>query len=254
MYTRHFAFNPARTLACVVLWAGLGALGPGLAGQAPAPFAAPSRGARPPAPAAPPDLPAEALTLRPLTVEVTGRPVSLDGPDARVQRVTRTVDRVHVQVSPTREWLYVRNPIDARRVSGVMIDHGQRVLVTFEESELRNAVGLRGWIDVLTFGFDTATLVDMEATTESRVADAVAFRRFTARRSTDAVVEVWWNREDLLPLEVVVREPNGAAATPLAIQAIRGSVDQTLLRSPVSRFPTYREIGYADWLEGHPER
>lgn len=254
MSTRHFSFTPAGPLAFVVLWVGLGALGPGLAGQAPVPFSTPSRGPRPPAPAAPPDLPAEALTLRALTIEVTGRPPSPDHSGASAQRVTRTADRVHVQMSPTREWLYTRNSLDPRRASGVMIDHVQRVLVAYEESELRNALGIRGWLDVVTLGFDAATLAAMDATPESRVADAIAFTRFTARRSTDAVADVWWNQADLLPLEVRIRELNGASAVHLSVVSIRGSVDDAVLRSPSARFPAYREIGYADWLEGHAER
>lgn len=175
---------------------GMGTAAPVLAAQAPVPFSMPSRGTPPAAPEPPPELPAEAMGLKPLTFEVGGRPAPPGGPPAAAQRVTQTVDRVHVQVSPTREWLYTRNPVDPRRVSGVMIDHAARVLVDFEESDLRNAFGIRGWLDVVT-----------------------------------------------LP-----------AALPRSAAAVRDSVDDSLLQPPALRFPAYREIGYADWLERHGGR
>ena len=113
---------------------------------------------------------------------------------------------MHVRTSAVREWLYVRNPIDPRRVSGVMIDHETRVLVTYEESDLRNARGIRGWLDVLALGLDPDTL---------EVDDAI-----------------------------------GAHTPPVSVRWIRFSVDAALLAWPTARLPNYREIAYADWLEG----
>lgn len=251
MYIRPFALTRTRVLLPAVLWIGLSAVGTVLGAQASPPFSMPSRGPRPAAPAAPPELPVEARDLRPLTLEVTGQPSPADDPAAGVQRVTRTVDRVHVQVSQTREWLYTRNVLDPRRVSAVMVDHRQRVLVAYEESDLRHALGIRGWLDVLTLGFDVARLDTMEATAESRISGGVTFVRFIARQPADAVAGVWWNQAELLPLDIISRDPKAATAVRLSIRSIEETIDDGLLKPPAARFRTYREMEYADWLEDH---
>lgn len=248
MATPQFSLTRASALACLILWMGVVTVEPGLARQAAGPFSIPNRTQRPPAPAAPPELPAEALDLRPLTLEVSGRSPGAGGSPPDAQHVTRTLDRVHVRMSAAREWLYTRNPLDPRRVSAVMIDHRQRLLVTHEESELRNAFGIRGWLDVLTLGFAVETLAGMEPTADSRVVDEIVFTHFTQRRATDAVAGVWWSQANLLPLEVTTRDTHPGAVR-VAVRAIRPTVDQRLLEPPATRFPTYRESGYADWLE-----
>lgn len=135
-----------------------------------------------------------------------------------------------------------------------MVDHEHRVLVTYEESELRNVLGIRGWLDVVTLGFDAAALADMKATTESRTRDGLEFTRYTARLSGGAVTDVWWCQTDLLPLEVAVRDSSGSSVARLSVQTARPTVDHGLLVSPSARFSDYREIGYADWLEQHGQR
>ncbi len=57
--------------------------------------------------------------------------------------------RVLISLGPVGpDWLFVRNPVDPRRVSATMIDHRARLLVEYDESELRNAGIARGWADV----------------------------------------------------------------------------------------------------------
>jgi hypothetical protein len=135
-----------------------------------------------------------------------------------------------------------------------MIDHQQRLLVTYDESELRNALGIRGWLDVLTLGFDAATLTDMHKTTESRAVHGVVAIRFTSSRSGALDADVWWSQTDLLPVKITTSEPKGPSVVRLVVTGIERSVNEALLKSPSTRFPAYREIGYADWLEGHNER
>jgi hypothetical protein len=246
---RRVPFRRAGAAVGLALWVGFTAATPAIERQVPARPTVPQRVSREPAPAGPPELPAEALSLRPLTLEARG--LWPDGTDATVYHVTRTADRVHVRAGPTREWFYARNPVDPRRVSGVMVDTAQRVLVSYEESDLRNVVGIRGWLDVITLGVDLTALEGMDAAQESRVVDRVAFTRFTARGQNDAISDVWWSQSHLLPLRVVSRGTNGTPAVRLSVVAIRDAVDEALLQAPAVRFPGYREIGYADWLEKH---
>ncbi|MEO5823406.1 MAG: hypothetical protein ABIT71_23120 [Vicinamibacteraceae bacterium] len=236
---------------CVVLGYPL----PGIAGQAPSLIAAPTIPTRTsPLPALAPTaaLPPEALGLEPIAFTVVRRTDPRQAVEGAIEQVTRTADRVHVRLSPTREWLYVRNPLDARRVSAVMIDHDQRALVTYEESDLRNTRGIRGWLDVLTVGLDPDAVRAAAVTTDVRTIDGVAFTRYVTRSASGSTSDMWWSQAELMPSEVVSADANGNRTTWLSVRDIRRTIDTTLLAPPATRFPTYREVAYPDWLEGLP--
>ena len=71
--------------------------------------------------------------------------------------VTRAGDRVHVSFEPGRpEWLFARNPVDRRRVSAIQFDRAARVIVEWDESELRMAGIAEGWDDIARLGGEEA--------------------------------------------------------------------------------------------------
>jgi hypothetical protein len=107
-------------------------------------------------------LPARAPHHRPASAP-RGAGLPLEG---RV--VTRAGDRVHVSFGPGRpEWLFVRNPVDGRRVSAIQFDRAARVIVEWDESELRMAGIAEGWEDLARLGEesggDLALLADPRA-------------------------------------------------------------------------------------------
>jgi hypothetical protein len=205
-------------------------------------------------PQPPPALPAEAQVLSPVVLEVVIEGGSGEAPAERRQTVTRTADRVHVAAPGGREWLYLRNPVDPRRVSGLLIDHPTRTIVAYEESDLRNALGIRGWLDVLTLGFDAGALQEMDAGADIRRAHGLVFTRYVARRPDADIREVWWSRSALLPLEVVKGEASGSRVVQISVERTRPGVDGRLLEAPAKRFPGYRQVDFPDWLEGLGER
>ena len=142
-------------------------------------FARPTRTTPPAAPEAPPAVPIAMLTLTPMAFELKSSGPLGDSSDRAPLLVTRTSDRVHVRLSATREWLYVRNPLDPRRVSATLVDHTQRVIISYEESDLRNALGIRGWLDVITLDVDLATLIRRDV---DRLVLAAPDTRFPAYR------------------------------------------------------------------------
>ena len=71
------------------------------------------------------------------------------------QEVSRSRTRVHLSRSDNTEWLFVQNPVDPRRVSGVLIRHADKVVIAYEESDLRNWMGIRGWADIIRMAQDT---------------------------------------------------------------------------------------------------
>jgi hypothetical protein len=91
------------------------------------------------APETPPELPADSEQIIPSTIRVGGRTIA------------RSRERVTV-AGGDREWFFQRNTIDPRRASGALIIHAQRLIVSYEESDLLVALRVRGWTDVLAIG------------------------------------------------------------------------------------------------------
>lgn len=195
------------------------------------------------APTAPPPLPPGADRVSPLTLELRLTTGAGKRAHTRGQTVTRAFDRVHVATATGVEWLFERNPVDPRRVSASAVHHAEKAIVVYSESELRMALGIPGWAHVLTMGVDAPSVTE----TASRQARTMAGMQFT--RTTGAGAggpgRLWWNADQLLPLEY------GAAdgSTSLAVVRITAGADPTRLAAPEARFPGYRVVALADWLE-----
>jgi hypothetical protein len=203
---------------------------------------------------APPDIPAlppAANTIIPMTLRVVTRSAQ-PGRSQRVvrQEVLRTVDRVLVVPQGTAtEWLFVRNAVDPRRVTGHLIDHAEKRIVVYEDSDLRGAHRIRGWLDVLTLHLNADAIARLRAREKDEHELGMPFVRYRAdSASADGVVEVWWSAGNLLPLRVITRRA-GKQATTSAVEAVKMGVDDARLIAPVVRFPNYREIQVSDSRE-----
>ncbi len=215
-------------------------------------FIVPTRAPAAARPASPPDLPREALALVSATLQLqTTRGAS---GAAVVQTVTRTADRVHVETGAGRELLYMRNPTDVRRVSAMLTDHTARTTVVYDESDLRRVLGIRGWLDVLTLGFDPGRFAELRPVSGTRRAFDLPFEHLEGPGSADGVLEAWWHQGELLPLEVVRRRPESDAPVVVTVVQRSLAVDRQRLALPTTRFPDYRQLDFADWLEGLHER
>ena len=198
------------------------------------------------------ELPANARQIPALTLNATVRRQAGHGkPIIAKKTFVRTVDRVHVSAGGDREWLFVRNPVDARRVSGSVVDHKTRTIVTYEESELRNAMNIGNWIDALTLGFDIDVLKRLKPTGRSRKEAGIRFEQYAADAADRNVTirEVWWSEEQLLASSYTVRV--GGDTTRFSITRVAREASADLLRNPADRFRNYKVIDYADWLESH---
>ena len=201
-------------------------------------------------PAGPPDLPPGADRVTPVTVEVMIRRQPSEGEARTVrQTINRAADRIHVASSAGGEWLFERNVRDPRRLFGWAIDHASRVIVVYDESDLRTALGLRGWISVLTLGFDLESLADLKASGQTRSMEGIAFAHYAADREDGAIREVWWSDGQILSCEFVTADSDGS--TRFTVESVRIGVDTALLQAPPTRFPAYRVFELADWLERH---
>lgn len=90
-----------------------------------------------------PALPANSETLPELTIV-------FQDPQGNQRVVSRSRSRVHLAM-PERdqEWLFIRNPVDGRRVSGILIDHRHQVLLDYPETDLRVEGVAKGWAEVI---------------------------------------------------------------------------------------------------------
>jgi hypothetical protein len=210
----------------------------------------PTRRAPDAPPAQPPLLPDGAEHITPLTFEAIVRRQPAAGPAQTVsQSISRTVDRVHVATSDGREWLFERNTRDPRRVSGYLVEPAARAIIVYEESNLRNALGIRGWADVLMVGFDPTLLDGLRRTGTTRTIEGIRFVRYEPARGATSTREAWWSDDELFASSFVRRDDTGS--TRFAVKRVQLGVDAALLQLPPVRFPAYRVVDFADWLEGH---
>jgi hypothetical protein len=208
----------------------------------------PKRRAPAQSPAPPPPLPSGADRVTPLTLEATIRRQTAAGPGyTRRQTITRTAERIHVAPSEGPEWLFERNPVDSRRVSGFLIDHASRAIVFHSDTDLRNVFAIPGWAYALTLGFDPSLLTGLEPSAEVRTIGGIRFTRFSRANQTGEPLDIWWNEQELLPGEFATSDDTGR--TQFSIESIRIAADQTVLGPPASRFREYRSVDLADWLE-----
>jgi hypothetical protein len=204
-------------------------------------------------PAPPPALPDGAADIGSFTLEVTIRRDGTGRPETSTHQViTRTNRRVHLKVDADREWLFERNPVDHRRVEGWLVVHSRRTIVMYDESGLRNWLGVRGWADVLTLGLDVRALSLLTPTGEFRSEAGLRFARYTIAATASngighGVRDVWWCVDQALPLQFTMHEAD--VKTTVSVERINAAVDEGNLRIPAGRFPDYREIDLAEWLE-----
>jgi hypothetical protein len=211
----------------------------------------PARRLAPAASSSPPPLPAGADGVRPVTLTLAIRKTATGRSAATIrQTVTRTADRVHVAaVGRGPEWLFERNSVDPRRVSGHFVDHKTRTIVFYSDSDLELMLGIPGWAHVVTLGCDNppATTGTAPAPASSKVVSGFAFHRVPSAARGNA--GAWWNTDQVLPAECTRTDADGTAR--LTLVSASPNVDTARLQPPTARFPSYRAIDLAEWLEGH---
>jgi hypothetical protein len=200
-------------------------------------------------PALPPELPRGVDRIRPLTIEVVvQRRPAAGAPLVMRRTIVRTADRIHIRTRE-REWLFERNPRDPRRVSASAVEHRSQTIVLYEETDLRMLLGIRGWVDVLSLGFDVDWLAASRRTDDARSHGGLRFVRYAVHRSGSPVTELWWCEEEIMPGRFSVGDKSGQ--TQFRVESLRSGADSSLLVPPEERFPKYRVAGLADWLERH---
>jgi hypothetical protein len=213
-------------------------------------LAVPERRVPDTAPVFPPALPAGANSVTPATLDIViRRDTPPRGAHALRQTASRTLERIHIAGNDRREWLFERNPVDPRRVSATLVEHASQTIIVYEESDLRRMLGIRGWADVLSFGFDSQLLSAYERSEDMRTIGGIRFARYTSAGTRAPVDDVWWSDEQALPSRFSIADTTGV--TRFAVERARAGADAALLRPASVRFPTYRVLELADWFEKH---
>lgn len=196
----------------------------------------------------PPELPSELTEPPDLTVVLERRAAGATPTPIEQETVTRSARRVHVQVAGADgEWLFVRNPLDARRASGAFIDHARQVIVEFDESELRLARIARGWADLVGLGAPPELIAGFRTSGQRQALGGFEFEEAAAPGAA-GLDALWWSRAAAAPLRL---SRPGAGA--VVLLGVRPGIDGSLLEPPERRFPGYRVVDVADDREAQHE-
>jgi hypothetical protein len=161
---------------------------------------------------------------------------------------TRTARHIHIQLhGANAEWLFVRNPVDGRRVSGTRIDHEHKALVEYSETELRAGNIAASWLHVASVGVTPEALAALSPTGRQEVLGGVVFAEYAPAGGGGAGSSIWWSTAVFAPLRVEADDTSPR----LVVKAIRTSVDGSVLADPRLRFPRYAVIDVADFREQH---
>jgi hypothetical protein len=212
-------------------------------------FELPVRRSQAPQGAALPALPSALRAPPDVTLELETTRVGAGGSVTRHQDVARSADHLHIRLAEEGlEWLFVRNPLDERRVSATLVDHRQRAIIEYAESELRTGGIARGWADVVCLGVGTDTLQQLEPTGRSLNRFGFDFSELSvAAGESSPLQEVWWSAEAALPLRV----SRAGAGQRAEVRALRPGVDRERFAEPRQRFSAYLLMDVADYREKH---
>ena len=157
------------------------------------------------------------------------------------ETIARSVDHVHIErADEAVEWLFIRNPRDPRRVAARWVDHAQRVIVEYDESELRSAGIARGWADIAALGARFDVVAALAPTGRAQQEAGLSFVELAP--SGGVGPRLWWSEEVALAL------PSEPGESPALLRLRRG-VDAELFRDPRRRFPAYVALDVADYRE-----
>jgi hypothetical protein len=197
----------------------------------------------------PPAMPAALAAPPELTVELVTTSTAHSQRVERRQDVARTADRIHVRVVDAGvEWLFVRNPVDPRRVSARRVDHARRVIVEYDESELQLNGIARGWADVAGLGVEHDALQELMRSGRTRNHFGFEFVEWRSKPGVPAR-EIWWSDEAALPLHISGLPSDST----VVIVSVRRDVERTRLLEPLERFHDYSVMDVADYREKHHE-
>jgi len=213
-------------------------------------FESPERRSAAPKAAELPELPEALRAPIDVTFELETRPAQAPG-RARREDVARTADRIHVRLAQQNvEWLFVRNPLDGRRVSATLVDHRQRLIIEYPESELRMTGIARGWADVASLGIGAQGLTQLAPTGRRESRFGFDFVELSAgAEATASVRQVWWSDAAALALRV----ERGTPPLHVALLELRRGVDRERFVEPRLRFSAYSSIDVSDYREKHHE-
>jgi hypothetical protein len=152
---------------------------------------------------------------------------------------------------PIHFW-YLRNSVDRARMSGVEVQHGERLLVEYPESDLEDQGLGTSWAALSRFGVGLDAFASLARTGEAEEAFGIRFERWARDAAAPAAegepLEIWWSGDWALPLRVLrLREGRTVEQRLIALER---ALDPELAKSPALRWPEYQVMDVADYREG----
>lgn len=163
---------------------------------------------------------------------------------------TRSTNHAHVDFkNQEQEWLFLRNPVDNRRVSGVLIDHHGHAVLEYPQGDLLDAGVANGWAEVMSLGLPLDIFTKMVATGKSKTLNGIVFSQYLRKEpqssNTGIPEEIWWSRDYYLPLIIVRTSMHGSWRQELT--QIWFDLDWQVFKAPLKRYPHYTVSDNADW-------
>ncbi len=199
-------------------------------------------------------VPENLATLPPLAGELLITNPNLDSPHPLRRRFQRNGNTVYLEyLDQGQEWLFRQNPIDHRRLSALLIDHREKMILQYEMFDLQEIGITPSWADAFALGVRIDILNVLHPTGQTRDESGIHFEQFVSSRvenHPDPGMEIWWSTLNYLPLRVI--EP-GQDQNAIEMQVVNLShtIDPDLFRNPTDRFPDYPIMDLADWREEH---
>ncbi len=193
-------------------------------------------------------------SLPPVKVNLTIRVKNGKQDKAMDRTIIRTNDQVYMNYeNQGQEWLFKRNPVDPRRLSGLLVDHRKEHVLKYHDSELLNFGIASSWQDVLLLGVEPKSLEQLASTGQIETFGGIDFLHYESNTkvASQPAIEIWWSEAKALPLRIIHKTQKQEWSQ--EITAISWSEDSALLVDPQKRFPEYQSMDYVDWQEEYHE-
>ncbi len=186
-------------------------------------------------------------TIVPLSAEVVITHRHNDEANSFSRTVSRHRGAVYVNyLQQGQEWKFIQNKEDRRRTTGILVDHHKKMLLEYQESDLRIGNIVQGWAEVFSLGFPSEKLDSLKPTGESVSESGILFKHLVDNPDKPTL-EVWWSDQYYLPLRFIARNGEDQWEQKLTnIDFISADVEEESLQS---RFPTYSMMDVVDWRE-----
>lgn len=148
--------------------------------------------------------------------------------------------------------LFEQNPVAEWQITAAAVDHPHRCVIDFNFVDLEGEGMPHRWEDLVGMGVRLGELDGLELDEATREAYGLVFQRMhnpAARPAAGDLLELWWNAEHCVPLELHRMTEDGVQIQKTV--AFRFTHEAKNLRHPHEWMKQYKRVDLADFREEH---